>query len=91
MTCACPQASQERLGGRESNCRLSFCSESRLQRRPKQGWPHGQMVQVSHALFQWPQFVGSDPGYGPTLLISHAVEASHIQRRGRLAQMLAQG
>ena len=31
-----------------------------------------------------------DPGRGPALLISHAVEASHIQDRGRLAQMLAQ-
>ena len=28
---------------------------------------------------------------GPTPLISHAVAASHIQSRGRLAQMLAQG
>ena len=36
-------------------------------------------------------FMGLDPGCGPTPLISHAVEASHIQSRGILAQMLAQG
>ena len=34
---------------------------------------------------------GSDPGCRSTPLISHAVEASHIQSRGGLAQMLAQG
>ena len=37
------------------------------------------------------EFVGSDPGYGPTPLINRAVEASHRQSRRRLAQMLAQG
>ena len=36
-------------------------------------------------------FTGSDPGCGPTPLISHHVAASHIQSRGRLAQRLAQG
>ena len=36
-------------------------------------------------------FAGLDPGCGPTLFISHAVAATHIQSRGRLAQMLAQG
>ena len=49
------------------------------------------MVKVPHALLQQPGFMGSDPGHGPTPLISHAVEASHIQSRGRLAQMLVQG
>ena len=34
---------------------------------------------------------GSDPECRPTPVISHALEASHIQRRGRLAQVLAQG
>ena len=34
---------------------------------------------------------GLDPGHRPAPLISHAVEASHIQNRGGLAQMLAQG
>ena len=34
-------------------------------------------------------FAGSDPGCGSTPLISHAVEASHIQSRGRLAWMFA--
>ena len=36
-------------------------------------------------------FTSSDPEYRSTPLISHAVEASHIQSGGRLAQMLAQG
>ena len=34
---------------------------------------------------------GSDRGSGPAPLSSHTVEAYHIQSRGRLAQMLAQG
>ena len=35
---------------------------------------------------------GSDPGHRPThCSSSHAVALSHIQNRGRLAQMLAQG
>ena len=38
------------------------------------------------------QIVGSDHGHGPTYhLSSHAVAASHIQNKGRLAQMLGQG
>ena len=42
--------------------------------------------------FLCPGFVGSDPGCGPTHhSSSHAVAASLIQNRGRLAQMLAQG
>ena len=53
--------------------------------------PCGQVVKVPCALLQWPGFTGSDPGHGPTPLISHAVEVSHIQNRGRLAQMLVQG
>ena len=52
------------------------------------GWPHGQVVKVPHALLQWPGFMGSDPGHGPTPFISHAVEVSHVPNRGRLAQML---
>ena len=35
-------------------------------------------------------FAGLDPGCGPAPPISHAMEASHIQSRGRLAQVLAQ-
>ena len=38
-----------------------------------------------------PGFAGSDPRCRPTPLISCAVEVSHLQSRGRLAQMLAQG
>ena len=38
------------------------------------------------------RFVSSDPGHRPThCSSSHAVAASHIQNRGRLAQMLTQG
>ena len=33
--------------------------------------------------FGGPGFVGLDPRCGPTPLISHAVEASHVQNRGR--------
>ena len=37
-------------------------------------------------------FVGSDPGCGPTHHSSgHAVAASYIHNRGKLAQMIAQG
>ena len=36
-------------------------------------------------------FMSSNRQCGPALLISHAVEASHMQSRGTLAQMLAQG
>ena len=55
------------------------------------GWPRGQVVKIPRALLRWPGFAGSDPGCRPTPLISHAMEASHVQSRGRLAQMLAQG
>ena len=42
--------------------------------------------------FIGPRFAGLDPGRGPThCSSSHAVAASHIQNRGRLTQMLAQG
>ena len=55
------------------------------------GRPSGSVVKVQHALLWWPGFRGSDPGHGPTPLFSHAVEVSHIQSGGGLAQMLAQG
>ena len=41
--------------------------------------------------FGGPWFTGSDVGCGPAPLISHAVEASHTQSRGRLPQMLGPG
>ena len=41
--------------------------------------------------FGSPGFTGLDPSYGPTPLIRHAVEAFHMQSRGSLVQMLAQG
>ena len=45
------------------------------------GGPHGQMVKVQHTpLLQQPGFAGLDPWHRPTPLISHAVEAAHIQK-----------
>ena len=38
------------------------------------------------------RFMGLDPGCGPTYCSSsHSVVVSHIENRGRLAQMLAHG
>ena len=51
-------------------------------------WCSGQ---VWHTLLWQPSLEGSDPGHRPTPLISHAVAMTHIQNRGRLVQMLAQG
>ena len=54
-----------------------------------EGWPHGLVVKFGMLCFGG---LGSVPRYGPTLLIgSHAMATTHIQNRGRLAQMLAQG
>ena len=51
-------------------------------------WPHGLVVKFS-MLFSGPCSV---PGYRPTPLVGgHAVVATHIQNRGRLAWILAQG
>ena len=46
---------------------------------------------AKHALPWQPRFTGSDPVHGPTPLISYAMVACHIQNRGRLPLMLAQG
>ena len=46
---------------------------------------------VCRALLWWPKFTGLDPKHRSTPLISHAMMATHIQNRERLAQMLAQG
>ena len=51
-------------------------------------WP-SDWVQCTQ-LWQ-PGFVDLGPGGRPTPLLSHAVVVTHIQNRGRLAQMLAQG
>ena len=55
------------------------------------GWPCGEVVKVLHTPLWLPGFAGSDPRGGLNLLISHTAEASHIESRGRLAQMLAHG
>ena len=51
-------------------------------------WP---VVKVPCAQLWQPRFGGLDPGHRPTPLTSHAVVAFHIQNRGRLIQLLAQG
>ena len=53
------------------------------------GWPRGLVVKFSMLHFRGPSSV---PWCGPTLLVSsHAVVATHIQNRGKVVQMLAQG
>ena len=53
-------------------------------------WRSGQ--KVKRALLQWTRVHGfGSQAWTYTPLISHAVAVSHIQNRGRLAQMLAQG
>ena len=55
----------------------------------RKGQTHGLAVKFGVLHYGGP---GSVPGHGPTPLIGgHAVAATHIQNRGRLAQMLAQG
>ena len=49
--------------------------------------PRGLVVKFGALYFHGP---GSDPGCRPTPLDSHAVAVTHIQNRGRLAQMLAE-
>ena len=75
----------------------SICWKGALNLRPnltqkemmKRGQPHGLVVKFGVLCFD---SLGSVPGHGPTLLVSsHAVAVTHIQNRGRLAQMLAQG
>ena len=47
--------------------------------------PVPEWVKFSRLCFSSPGFASSDPRCRPAPLISHAVEASHIQSRGRLA------
>ena len=42
----------------------------------------GLVVKVWHALLQRPGFTGLDPRCEPTLLVGHAVGATHMQSRG---------
>ena len=48
------------------------------------------MVKVPPVPLQQPKLTGSDPGCGSGLLISQAVETSHIQNRGKFPQVLTQ-
>ena len=53
------------------------------------GWPHSLVVKFSTLHFGG---LGSIPRHGPTPLgSSHIVAETHLQNRGRLVQMLAQG
>ena len=53
------------------------------------GQPCGLVVKFRVLHFGGP---GSVPGHGPTSLLgSHAMVVTHIQNKGRLAQILAQG
>ena len=65
-------------------------SLNRKQKMLAMGRPHSQVAEVLHGPLQRPGFASLDPGCRPAPLISHAVAASHIQNRGRLAQMLVQ-
>ena len=68
---------------------VSSVSLWNLKKYVNQGQPHGIVVQFSVLCFGGPGLV---PGSRPTPLIGgHAMVATHIQNRGRLAQMLAQG
>ena len=58
-------------------------------RRQKKGQTCHLVVKFGALHFRDP---GSVPRHGPRPLVGgHAVAATHIQNRGRLAQMLAQG
>ena len=62
-----------------------------FQEKGKEGAAWWLSGQVSALRFSSPGFAGSDPRRGPThCSSSHAVAVSHIQNKGRLAQMLAQ-
>ena len=53
------------------------------------GQPHGVVIKFTMLHFCMPG--SQDPQCRPTPLVRHAVAATHIQNRGRLAQMLTQG
>lgn len=59
---------------RRNKCKTAF------RRIHLRGWPHGQVFKVSCAPLLWPGIAGSDPKHGPTPLICHAMEASHVRK-----------
>ena len=65
--------------------------KKKLTEKIKKAWPYGPVVEVLSAPLGQSGFAGLDPRHGSAPLISQAVEASHIQSRGRLAWMLPQG
>ena len=62
-----------------------------LKKKPERAGPVADRLKFHTLHFGCPGFIGSDPQHGPTPLISQAVAVTHIQNRGRLAQMLAKG
>ena len=74
----------------DKNIRLSYYYFLKINTKyiKFRGQPCGLVVEISALRFGG---LNSDPGWGPTPLISsHAVAITHLQNRARLAQMLAQ-
>ena len=67
------------------------CNQQTVKNKTCLGWPMAKWFKFHTLCFSSLGFVGSDPRCRPTPPVSHAVEASHMQSRGRLAQRLAQG
>ena len=60
-------------------------------KEPGQGaGPGPEGLKFPALCFSSPGLTGSNPGCSPISLISRAVEESHMQNKGRWAQMLAQ-
>ena len=88
-------------GGRWAcSCHVELCRHgknssvfypTKFQTYSRRDWPHGGSGWVLCTLLWQPRFACSDPGRGPTPLISRAVATTHLQTGGRLAWTLAQG
>ena len=67
----------------------SLRTEQKISKELFWGWPHGLVVKFSTFCFSG---LGLVPRRWPTPLVGRsAVVMTHVQNRGRLAQMLAQG
>ena len=79
------EARESREGMREKGVKRN----KKEGKRKSWGQPHGLVVNFGMLCFSG---LCSVPGHEPILFMGgHAVVATHIQIRGRLAQMLAQG
>ena len=73
--------------GEAKKVQQRYVTFTRQEARPR-GWPYGLVVKFSVLHFGG---LGLVPRHRPTPLVSgHAMMMTHIQNRGRLAQMLAQ-